>query len=307
VLRNPAWARPFELFERLLGMPAASDADPSMILAVMVPLMFGFMFADVGQGAVLLLAGLILRRRFPMLDLLIPCGISAMVFGSLFGSVFTREDVLPALWLHPLQQPLVPLTVSLGFGAGVLLLGLLLDALQHHWAGQSRLWWQTRAGLLVAYLGLLGCAFDARALWAVGGGLTGCWAGSSKGQLKRLGGAIGESIETLLQLFVNTLSFARIGAFALAHAGLAAAIQALAAGAHAWWAASLVLIAGNLAVIVVEGLIVGIQTTRLVLFEFFIRFLRGAGRPFRPLPPPEEPLPSDTAAPAPLIEHRGHP
>jgi len=39
-------------------------------------------------------------------------------------------------------------------------------------------------------------------------------------------------------------------------------------------------------VIVIEGLVVGIQTTRLILFEFFIRFLKAAGRPFRPLPLP---------------------
>ena len=44
---------------------------------------------------------------------------------------------------------------------------------------------------------------------------------------------------------------------------------------------------GNLLILALEGLVVGIQTTRLVLFEFFIRFLRGEGRPFRPLPPPQ--------------------
>jgi V/A-type H+-transporting ATPase subunit I len=41
---------------------------------------------------------------------------------------------------------------------------------------------------------------------------------------------------------------------------------------------------GNALIIAIEGLVVGIQTTRLVLFEFFIRFLRGSGRAFRPLP-----------------------
>jgi V/A-type H+-transporting ATPase subunit I len=261
-----------------------------VILALMVPLMFGFMFGDVGQGAVLLLAGILLRGRFRPLVLLIPGGIAAMVFGVLFGSVFAREDLIQALWLRPLSQPLLPLVVSLAFGASVLVLGLLLDALQHHWAGQSRLWWRTRAGLLLAYLGMLGATVDMRSMWAVAAGLLWFWAGSSVGaedRLGRLGSSIAESIEVLLQLFVNTLSFVRIGAFALAHAGLAAAIQALAAGMQSRLAAFILLVVGNLAVIVIEGLIVGIQTTRLVLFEFFIRFLHGAGRPFRPLPPPE--------------------
>jgi V/A-type H+-transporting ATPase subunit I len=48
----------------------------------------------------------------------------------------------------------------------------------------------------------------------------------------------------------------------------------------------LVLVVGNAIVIVLEGLVVSIQTTRLVLFEFFTRFLSAEGRVFRPLPAP---------------------
>jgi V/A-type H+-transporting ATPase subunit I len=43
---------------------------------------------------------------------------------------------------------------------------------------------------------------------------------------------------------------------------------------------------GNLLVIALEGLVVSIQTTRLVLFEFFVRFLRAEGRVFQPLTAP---------------------
>ena len=50
-----------------------------------------------------------------------------------------------------------------------------------------------------------------------------------------------------------------------------------------------VMVVGNLLVIILEGLVVSVQTTRLVLFEFFIRFLRGEGRVFRPLAPPSSP------------------
>ncbi|MEP6884825.1 MAG: ATPase, partial [Gammaproteobacteria bacterium] len=105
-------------------------------------------------------------------------------------------------------------------------------------------------------------------------------------RLRRLGVSLGEALETLLQLFVNTLSFVRVGAFALAHAGLAAAVFALAGGISARPIALLALALGNALLIVIEGLVVGIQTTRLVLFEFFIRFLRGSGRPFLPLHSP---------------------
>ncbi len=46
------------------------------------------------------------------------------------------------------------------------------------------------------------------------------------------------------------------------------------------------LVLGNVLILVVEGLVVSIQTTRLVLFEFFTRFFRAEGREFRPLAAP---------------------
>ena len=52
--------------------------------------------------------------------------------------------------------------------------------------------------------------------------------------------------------------------------------------------AAVVLVIGNIVIIALEGLVVSIQTTRLVLFEFFTRFLRVSGRRFRPLPAPGE-------------------
>jgi len=92
-------------------------------------------------------------------------------------------------------------------------------------------------------------------------------------------------------LLVNTVSFARVGAFALAHAGLSVAVAEIAeaAGGTGYW---IVLTLGNGLILLLEGLIVGIQTTRLLLFEFFIRFLEGTGRGFNPLRPPAPAMPS---------------
>ena len=295
VLRNPRWVQPFELFSRLLGMPSASEADPSRLLAFVAPVMFGFMFADVGQGVVLVVAGAALRRRFPATALLIPGGIAAAVFGLLFGSVFANDKILPAIWLRPLDRPLVMLEVSLVFGACVILLGLTLDAVQHHWSRTATQWWASSAGLVLAYVAMICAPFDSRAWWALALGL-GWYLGGSvmlaepSNRVGRLGAAAGEALEGLLQLAINTVSFVRIGAFALAHAGLGSAVAALATilgtAAGARPAAWIMMIIGNALIIAIEGLVVGIQTTRLVLFEFFIRFLHGSGRAFRPLPMP---------------------
>ncbi len=126
ILTNPQWLRPFEVFARALGVPGAEEADPTPVLAVVVPWLFGYMFGDVGQGLVLVLLGWWLRPRFEVARLLIPCGLSAMAFGLLFGSIFAREDLIPALWLHPLDAPLVVLLVPLVLGVGLLGLGQAL-------------------------------------------------------------------------------------------------------------------------------------------------------------------------------------
>ncbi len=290
VLLNPWWAQPFELFSRLLGMPGANEADTSRLLAVLAPLMFGYMFADVGQGAVLIVAGAVLRKRFPATALLIPGGQAAIAFGFLFGSVFASEAILPALWLRPLDRPLTLLGASLAFGAAVILVGFALDALQHWWSGLAAQWWATRAGLVLCYAGMICAPVESRALWALPAGFGWYLVGSAvfapAKRLNSAAAAAGEAVETLLQLAVNTISFVRIGAFALAHAGLSSAVAGLAVAAGSRPAAWLVLAAGNALIIAIEGLVVGIQTTRLVLFEFFIRFLQGSGRAFHPLAAP---------------------
>ena len=293
VLRNPRWARPFEAVTGMMGVPAANDADPSQLVAILAPLMFGYMFGDVAQGAIVACAGLVLGKRVPALRLLLPGGLVAIGFGIAFGSVFAREDILPALWLRPLEQPLSVLGIALGFGVVTLLLGLALDALQSHWRGQLRHWLLCDAGLLVAYVGIVATAVDGRALWLLPAGIVASLAGAALSQPQQravaVGVAAGEMLERLLQLGVNTVSFVRVGAFALAHAGLCSAVVGMAdAAGAAYWP---VLIIGNAAIVALEGLVVSIQTTRLVLFEFFIRFLTARGRPFEPLTPPPASLP----------------
>ncbi len=100
--------------------------------------------------------------------------------------------------------------------------------------------------------------------------------------------AVGQLIETVFQLIINTISFIRVGAFALAHAGLSLALIILSNTTSNALLAGIILLIGNIFIIILEGLVVSIQTTRLILFEFFIRFLQGTGRLFHPLTMPSE-------------------
>jgi len=290
VMHNPRWVKPFELFPSLLGTPGSTEADPSRIVALVAPLMFGFMFGDVGQGAVLLALGLWLRKRMPLFSILVPCGAMAMVFGFLFGSIFSDEHAIPALWMHPIEHPQEMMVIALIFGVCILTLGLLLDALGAFWRRLFGYWLATRAGMLVAYLGIVASFINPDLLLFTWIGFTwfvlGTALTSHHNKLLEIPKALGELVEGMLQLLVNTVSFVRVGAFALAHAGLSAAIigMADATGGGIGWL--LVMILGNALVIALEGLIVGIQTTRLLLFEFFIRFLTAEGRQLKPLTGP---------------------
>ncbi len=295
MLRNPRWARVFETFTNLLGSPGRHEADPSLIMAVFAPTLFGFMFGDVGQGAALLAAGLILRSRAPIFGLLVPGGVMAMVFGILYGAVFTREDLIEPLWLHPLKEPITVIGAALGLGFVILVTGLVLHAAQAHWRGAHGSWWSRDAGLLAAYVALIAAVFWPPAFWLSLAGVF--WFIIGEVALDRASPVaaairgIAHLTEAGLQLLVNTVSFARVGAFALAHAGLSVAVAEIAeaAGGTGYW---IVLTLGNGLILLLEGLIVGIQTTRLLLFEFFIRFLEGTGRGFNPLRPPAPAMPS---------------
>jgi V/A-type H+-transporting ATPase subunit I len=287
LLANPFWARPFEIFSRAMGMPGGDEADPSVLLAIAVPLMFGYMFGDVGQGLSIAAAGFVLRRRFAVASLFIAGGLAAAVFGVLFGSVFSLHALVP-LWIDPLAAPLVILAVPLAGGAALLTLGLALNALEAWWRGEIRAWLATDAGYLTAYLGILAGFLDIRGFAVAGAGALVFCLGHALHRRRAAAAlaAVAELAERLMQVLINTLSFARVGAFALAHAGLSSAIVALMGATDHLALKAIVLVVGNAIVLALETMVVAIQTTRLVLFEFFTRFLTAGGRIFRPLPPP---------------------
>ena len=90
-----------------------------------------------------------------------------------------------------------------------------------------------------------------------------------------------ELFEVLLSYFSNTISFVRVGAFAVSHAAMMEVVLML-AGAEAGSPNWIVVILGNLFVCGMEGLIVGIQVLRLEYYEMFSRFYKGTGREFIP-------------------------
>lgn len=293
LLHNPWWVRPYEVFGRLIGMPERNATDPSIVVAFAFPLLFGYMFGDVGQGLLLVGAGLVCGRRWPLARLFIPGGIAAAGFGLLFGSVFSIHGLLPAWWVDPLEDPLLVLLVPIIGGAALLFIGMALAATAAHWRGEFAQWLKIDGAAAIAFAGVLTGILNS-AGFAIATAVILLAAMLELHSTRRLGAfasTLAEIVEKTLQLAINTLSFVRVGAFAVAHAGLSAALGMLVEGAGA--AAPLVMVIGNLFIIALEVLVVSIQASRLLLFEFFIRFFTGTGRVFHPAPPP----PSETQEP----------
>jgi len=292
---NTWWAQPFQPLLLMWGTPGQAEVDPSGVLALVVPLLFGYMFPDVGHGLMLVAFAMLFWWRWPAIRFLLPCGLSAMLFGLLFGDLFGIDDLIPALWLKPLEAPMTVLGVPLLFGVLLLLLGLVFAGLEAQWRGTLRQWLQVDAAVLLLYLMLLLAPFVPESLWLTPVALLHYLIGSALQASARLltafGEALGRLLLSLFELALNSLSFLRVGAFALAHAALSHAIMAIADTTQHPIVWLLILVLGNLFAVVLEALIVFVQTTRLVLFEFFIRFLHADGRIYQPLQqPPNTPL-----------------
>ena len=322
LFNNPLLIRPFERLTTLYGTPSYEEVEPTVFLAVSFLLLFGMMFGDVGHGAILCGIGYyVFRKMYRYTDygiILMECGVSSMIFGLLYGSVFGMEDLIPALWMHPMEEINRFMMMSAFLGIGVISLGLILNlinVIRQHRYGELL----STSGLAGALLYWLGAGLVVRYL--LSGGLSSFELISAKvaagtliilmilqkpiravllryhkdekwGRLPPgLGGTILESfievLDDLLRYLANTVSFVRIAAFALTHAGLFIAVFSLAdmvqnvhGGGLLYW---VTLIIGNVFIIALEGMVVSIQTIRLEYYEFFSKFFRGGGKPFRPL------------------------
>lgn len=319
-LKNPKIVKPFEMFIRMYGLPAYNEFDPTIFVALTYAFIFGAMFGDVGQGLCLAIGGALLYH-FKKIDVAgcIGCaGIFSTIFGFLYGSFFGFEDVLPALWLKPKEAmatlPFVGtlntvFVVAIAFGMFLILLTMVFHIINGFRAKDVEgTFFDTNgiAGLVfygavvtVIFLFMTGHTLPGAVVLAVMFGLP-LLVIFFKEPLSKLAEhrsdampqgkgmflltSFFELFEVILSYFSNTLSFVRIGAFAVSHAAMMEVVLMLAGyeggglGSTNW----IVVVLGNLFVCGMEGLIVGIQVLRLEYYEMFSRFYKGSGKPFVP-------------------------
>lgn len=316
-LKNPRFFKPFEMFIEMYGLPSYYEFDPTIFVALTYCLIFGVMFGDVGQGLVLLIGGALLYKfkKMRLAYIISFAGFFSTIFGVLFGSVFGFENIIDALWLRPTEQmsdlPFIGslntvFVVAIAFGMFLILLSMIFHIIN---AVKSK----NRGDALFDTNGVAGFVFYGAIVSVILLYMTGkplpatiilvimfvipllliafkeplCHMLERKSKL--IDGSIGmfftqtffEMFEVLLSYFSNTLSFVRIGAFAVSHAAMMQVVMML-SGAESNSPNWIVVILGNLIVMVMEGFIVGIQVLRLEYYEMFSRYYNGSGREFKP-------------------------
>lgn len=319
LLKNNWFAKPFEMFLGMYGVPKYTDFDPTGFMAFTYCLLFGIMFGDLGQGLVLFILGLVFEKKGQIFGIINRCGITSMIFGFLFGSVFGYEELL-----NPVHQSLfgvreklfdvmaqsstmVLLIGAVAIGAVLILTTQcmnIVNRFKHHQLGDA-IFSQNGIAGLVFYGGIVFAIVATMLLgWNV---LNPVYLGffivlpvisfvmkeplSNAVEHKTVkpeegwGGYIAQSIfeliDVLLTFVTNSMSYLRVGGFVLSHAGMMLVVMTLVEMTGK--AGVAVLIFGNIFVMVLEGLIVGIQTLRLEYYEMFSRYYDAGGVQFNAL------------------------
>ncbi len=297
LLRHHSWLTPFVALVNNYGIPRYGELDPTLLFTVTFIFMFGTMFGDVGHGAVIAGAGWYWRDQLKTFTpFLLAAGGSSICFGWLYGSVFGFEEVLPALWLSPIHEPILMLTLALYWGIGFILLATAITIVNAWQAGHysAALFNHTGVSGMVFYISSLAAVHQWMMTQTVGTKqqialllplliiLGYKWHDNKLPLVERVLVTSVEGFESVLNYLSNTLSFLRVAAFSLNHAALAIGVFTL-AGLLETPSNWLVIVLGNLFIVILEGAIVTIQVLRLEYYEGFSRFFSGDGRAFRPL------------------------
>ncbi len=306
-LKENWFSKPFGMFVEMYGVPAYTDMDPTNFVAISYCILFGIMFGDVGQGAVLILVGFLAwklkKLRLGLVGTRI--GVFSIIFGCLFGSVFGSEEILTPFFMPMKSTNTMPLLLA-AIGIGVLLIiismsfNVYINAKKKNWG--EFLFSQNGVAGLAFYICVILLAINTLGKLGLPLGTPYILVGivlpilliflkeplNRKMQgYKMFPEGFGsfftegffELFDVVLTFITNTMSFLRVGGFVLSHAGMMLVVYTLAEmiGGVGYW---ITLVLGNAFVMCLEGMIVGIQVLRLEFYEMFSRYYEGNGKPF---------------------------
>jgi V/A-type H+-transporting ATPase subunit I len=356
---NKIFVRTFEVITQSQGIPKRGESDPTPMIALMWPIFYGLMFADLGHGLLLMGLGLVFKlkgqgnlSRWGMLIAI--SGASAAIAGVGTGEMFgfhidhiqPFEGILEeggalhsVSWLVgaisvaelDFDQVIMILKVSIFLGIIHILWAFALHIKKLYQDGHKTTM-ITEAipnvtlygGIVVIMMCAIGSGYDVMNMysrihveavpWVTI--FLGDWAQvwiitriagiiiiasivvMMLGGLKHIkthpeegGSAANVFMEVLLgksvECLAHTISYARLGIMLLVHAALLLTVNnsfASLGGAESP-SALVLLIGGNIGIMMIEGLIVYIQSLRLHLYEFFTKWYDGGAEPFKQVVP----------------------
>lgn len=303
-LRNNKLIKPFEELVKMYGMPKMDELDPTWFVGLTTFIMFGFMFGDVGHGLVFFILGILflIKKKKTYGAILLAGGISSTIFGILYGSVFGKEDILKPILISPMNNINTMLLYGIIVGTIFILMAMILNIINGIKNKDYQKIFLDKNGIAgvvlyvlilinVAYYFLIGKMLISINIIIVisvililiimfNDKIIDLLEKKKEKASTPVVEKVFEIIEMILSFLSNTISFLRLAAFAINHAGLCMAIYLLAdmtSGAGN----ILIAVIGNIVVLVLEGLIVGIQTLRLEYYELFSRFYDGSGREYK--------------------------
>jgi V/A-type H+-transporting ATPase subunit I len=314
-ITNNRFVRPFEELTKLYGLPKYNEIDPTPIMAITFPILFGLMFGDLGHGLLLLIGGLtvgkLIKKNQGMKNLcyiMAACGIAACVTGVLFGEFFGQQVFAP-LWFSPFEDIFTFLIFCMFVGIAQILVGLVIEMgnyIVNHKIADAVLTsipkiaffiggiyiiynYQLNFGawfsgpILAAIIPIVVLIFGKPAYLAIAKP-----AQHEPEEMDGIANRLFEGGDFFIRLLGNTISYSRILALLMAHWALMLVVYTIASliGSGSILTiilSTVVIIFGNIFVLALEGLIVFIHTLRLHFYEWFSKFYTGTGTAFTPL------------------------
>jgi V/A-type H+-transporting ATPase subunit I len=313
LVKNPKFAQPLEVITGAYGTPAYDEYDPTSIVTITFPLIFGFMFGDVGQGIIIALVGYYIGFKLIVEETvkkagktIMLCGVSATFVGFLYGAVFSIEGLFEPLWLSPVHAASTHMNTLLGASLklGVLILSIAMLAqvaneISHHKRAEAIVDKYGLAGIWLLIGGAIMISRHGTDLAGIVGDvflfiplvvlpvlviMLGAW--KIEGEPFMVS-AVDAVFEALVKFLVNTISFMRIAILAIIHGALSlimvGVIAIMPPTTMGTVGKAIVFVIMNIIIIVMELFVSFIQTMRLHYYEIFSKFYSGTGRTFNPL------------------------
>ena len=305
-LKNNRLTRSMNVITEMYSLPAYDGVDPNPLMFPFFVLFFGMMLADMGYGLLMVIASLVfLKKARPkngaFMEMILWCGISTLIWGALTGGFFgdfipqllrilnpDSTFTMPALFT-PLDDTIAILGGSLVLGAIQVFTGMVVSVVGKIRAGDfvdalfdEITWWIILAGVALAILGI--GSVGGFPVVLIAGGLMLAVGGTRKAKgFGKVASLVGLVYNGVSGFFSDILSYLRLMALMLAGSVIAQVFNTLGAVFGNVVVFVIISMIGNALNLALNLLGCYVHDLRLQCLEFFNRFYKEGGRPFRPL------------------------